>query len=143
VATPASGMVLPHNEAVANAIHKEGKRKSSSSSSSGVNKKEEDNNHYFNKYCQQVWFCSVLTFQYFVIYSSLIDISCFHTRSGTGSNDHVPLQVLPAASAHTVLTPRKKCGVTKKLRSKRAPVQVDSPASPVANTRSKKKLKLE
>jgi len=51
VATPASGMVWPHNEAVANAIHKKGKRKSSSSSSLGVNKKEEDNNHYFNKYC--------------------------------------------------------------------------------------------
>ena len=140
-------MVCPHNEAVANATHKKGKRKSSSSSSLGVNKKEEDNNHYFNKYCQQVWFCSVLTFQYFVIYSSLIDISCFHTRSGTGSNDHVPLQVLPpvlpTASAHTVLTPRKKCGVTKKLTPKRAPVQVDSPASPAANTRSKKKLKLE
>jgi hypothetical protein len=38
----------------------------------------------------------------------------------------------------------KKCGVTKKLTPKRAPVQVDSPASPAAaNTRSKKKLKLE
>jgi len=82
-----------------------------------------------------------------VIYSSLIDISCFHTRSGTGSNDPVPLQVLPhvlpAASAHTALTPMKKCGVTKKITPKRAPVQVDSPASPAANTRSKKKLKLE
>ena len=78
-----------------------------------------------------------------MIYSSLIDISCFHTRSGTGSNDHVPLQVLPAASAHTTLTPMKKCGVTKKLTPKRVPVQVDSPASPAANTRSKKKLKLE
>jgi len=55
----------------------------------------------------------------------------------------VPLQVLPAASAHTTLTPMKKCGVTKKLTPKRAPVQVDSPASPAANTRSKKKLKLE
>jgi len=37
----------------------------------------------------------------------------------------------------------KKCGVTKKLTPKRVPVQVDSPASPAANTRSKKKLKLE
>ena len=55
----------------------------------------------------------------------------------------VPPPVLAAAAAHTVLTPRKKCGVTKKLTPRRAPVQVDSPASPAANTRSKKKLKLE
>ncbi|KAG2644273.1 hypothetical protein PVAP13_2KG298347 [Panicum virgatum] len=113
-------MVWPHNEAVANATHKKGKRKSSSSSSGAKKRKK----------------------------TTTSTSTSTASRSGTGSNDHVPLQVLPpvlpAASAHTALTPMKKCGVTKKLTPKRAPVQVDSPASPAAaNTRSKKKLKLE
>jgi len=79
----------------------------------------------------------------------------FYTRSGTGSNDHLPLQVLqpvpllqdtgcPEATEYTVQTPRKKCAINKKLTPKRAPAVVAASVSnPASNTRSKKQLQLE
>ncbi|CAN6216788.1 unnamed protein product [Urochloa humidicola] len=128
VATPASGMVFPHNEAVDNATHKKRKRKPSSSA--GVNKRkgpETTTTHNGNS---------------------------VSTRSGTGSNDPFPVQMEHPpiihqdagsceASQKTVQTPRKKRAIMKKLTPKRAPVEIANPSSPASNTRSKKKLKLD
>jgi len=77
-----------------------------------------------------------------------------YTRSVTGSNDPLPVQVVypapllrdigcPEVIEQTVHTPRKKCAVKKKLTPRRAPVVVPSPSSPASNTRSKKQLQLE
>ena len=77
-----------------------------------------------------------------------------YTRSGTGSNDPLPVQVVYPAPLlrdigylevieQTVHTPRKKCAVKKKLTPRRAPVVVPSPSSPASNTRSKKQLQIE
>ena len=95
-------------------------------------------------------------FHYFIMYNHLTNTHffAFYTRSGAGSNDPLPLQVLqpvpllqdtgcPEATEHTVQTPRKKCAIKKKLTPRRAPVEVVSPSSPASNTRSKKQLQLE
>ena len=74
-----------------------------------------------------------------------------YTRSGTGSNDPLPVQVVypapllrdigcPEVIEQTVHTPRKKCAVKKKLTPRRAPVEVVNPSSLASNTRSKKQL---
>ncbi|KAG2585250.1 hypothetical protein PVAP13_6KG380806 [Panicum virgatum] len=129
VPTPASGMVFPHNEAVVNATHKTRKRKSSTKT--GVTKKKGP-----------------------AITTSTSTADTRSTRSGTGSNDPLPVQVVypapllrdigcPEVIEQTVHTPRKKCAVKKKLTPRRAPVVVPSPSSPASNTRSKKQLQLE
>ncbi|KAG2577444.1 hypothetical protein PVAP13_6NG101003 [Panicum virgatum] len=112
VPIPASGMVFPHNEAVANATHK--KRKRTSSTKTGVTKRKGT--------------------------STSTSTSTADTRSGTGSNDPLPLQVLqpvpllqdtgcPEATEHTVQTPRKKCAIKKNLH-KRGLLQLWQPARP-------------
>lgn len=85
----------------------------------------------------------------------------FGKRSGTGSNDPVPIQTVHLAPFHedcmtvetepleTVVpqaTPRRKIGLKKKLTPKKLQVAATSPsipASPASNTRSKKKLQLQ
>ena len=92
-------------------------------------------------------------FHYFIMYTHLTNtyFFAFYTRSGTGSNDPLPSQVLqpvpliqdscPEATEHAVQTPRKKCAIKKNLTPKRAPAVVAaSPSSPVSKTRSKKQL---
>ena len=78
----------------------------------------------------------------------------FATRSGTGSNNPVPIQTVHLAPFHedsitieiepleTVLPQaslRRKIGIKKKLTAKMLQVAA---ASPTSNTRSKKKLQL-
>ncbi|KAG2585923.1 uncharacterized protein LOC120672146 [Panicum virgatum] len=104
VPTPALGMVFPHNEVVANATHK--KRKRTSSTKAGVTKRKGT-----------------------ATSTSTSTADTRSTRSGTGSNDPLPLQVLqpvpllqdtgcPEATEHTVQTPRKKCAIKKKTYTK-------------------------
>jgi len=152
-------MVFPHNEAVVNATHK--KRKRTSSTKAGVTKRKGTSTSTststadtrYTKCCLKLFSVSLLyhvqsPHQYTFFFA-------FYTKSGTGSNDPLPLQVLqpvpllqdtgcPEATEHTVQTPRKKCTIKKKLTPKRAPAVVAaSPSSPASNTRSKKQLQLE
>ncbi|CAO2194441.1 unnamed protein product [Urochloa humidicola] len=125
VATPASGMVFPHNEAVENATHKKKRKRSYS----GVNKKKGP-----------------------AVTTSIANT--VSSRSVTGSNDPFPLQIEQPPIVHqdtvnyettlqTVQAPRKKHAIKKKLTPKKVSVEVANPASPASNTRSKKKLHLD
>jgi len=150
-------MVFPHNEAVANATHKTRKRKSSTKI--GVTKRRGQ-----QPLLQQV--LPILGLPGVGLICSCFSLLCplqsphrymfltLYTRSGTGSNDPLPVQVVypapllrdigcPEVIEQTVHTPRKKCAVKKKLTPRRAPVVVPSPSSPASNTRSKKQLQLE
>lgn len=91
--------------------------------------------------------------------------SIMSSRSGTGSNDPIPIQTVVLApftedSTASVeiapiqvmlpqSSPRKKAAVKKKLTPKKlqlaaaSPATQVSPASPASNTRSKKKLHLQ
>ena len=87
-------------------------------------------------------------------------MSCFDTRSATGSNDPVPIQMVHTThhfhedigsqvqtdQVHTMLhhpSSTKKSAIKTKLTPKKLPVKTATPASPASNTRSKKKLQLE
>ncbi|GJM98881.1 hypothetical protein PR202_ga15929 [Eleusine coracana subsp. coracana] len=137
-------MVFPHNEAVANATHKKRKRSSgaknnkrSASSSGAKNSKRSASSS------------GATTSSYTHVSTS--------NRSITGSNDPVPLQVLPVPVHEDLATtangpvhsepglqvsPRKKMAIKKKLTPRKklqiAPANTTSPDSPASNTRSKK-----
>ena len=150
-------MVFPHNEAVANATHKTRNRKSSTKT--GVTKKKGQ-----QPLLQQVLpipglpgvglICSCFSLLCPLQSPHRYMLLTLYTRSGTGSNDPLPVQVVypapllrdircPEVIEQTVHTPRKKCAVKKKLTPRRAPVVVPSPSNPASNTRSKKQLQLE
>jgi hypothetical protein len=137
VATTGSGMVFPHNEAVANATQKP-KRVKKSAKKKGPPATTSTNRliFYFSRSCHLQPITLLIFFP-------------FHTRSATGSNDPFPPQIEHPPTVHEdiasyeVQTPRKKQAVMKKCTPKRAPVEVTNPSSPASNTRSKKRLHLE
>jgi hypothetical protein len=155
------GMVFPPNVAVQNAVHKKRKRKASSpscvakSKGAATSTSASTTTPLSDRYDGR----SFIFFPIICNENNPHLTSCFlYTRSGTGSNKPIPLQCVVLAhfqedagvqtvaqepSAATVWTPRRKIGTKKKLTPARGNKVPADPASPAANTRSKKQLLLE
>uniref|UniRef100_A0A0D9V269 Uncharacterized protein n=1 Tax=Leersia perrieri TaxID=77586 RepID=A0A0D9V269_9ORYZ len=122
VATPASGMVFPHNEAVASATQKP-KRVKKAAKKKGPPPTTSTNNSVTSR---SVTGCND-PFALQIEHPPVVH------------EDVASYEVSP----QTVQTPRKKQAVMKKCTPRRAPVEVANPSSPASNTRSKKKLELQ